>query len=380
MKVVMTSRERVNRALDHKEPDRVPFDLGGTFASTIVLGAYRRLADYLGVDDPEPVFSRFTSQTVIPHEGVLEKLGIDTRCLALGAPDGRPEREDASGTMIDEWGVGRRKPASSLYYDLSYSPLAGSITPEDLERHPWPDPDDPGRYRGLRERARYLHGETDYAVILNLPLGLVHQAQFLRGFEDWFIDLLLNPELAGDLMDRVNDVNKRIVANALDICGEYVDVVMYADDVAVQNGPMFANETYRQLIKPREKEVFDLVKEKSNAKILYHCCGSVVHLLDDFIEIGVDAITPVQVSAKDMDTKWLKDNYGHRLSFWGGVDTHRVLPRGTPAEVKAETKRRLADLMPGGGYILNSVHNIQPDVPPENILAMFEAGMEYGRY
>ena len=323
---------------------------------------------------------RFTSQTVFVHEKVLEKLNIDTRCLSLGAPDGRPEREDATGTMIDEWGVGRRKPASSLYYDLSYSPLAGSITPQDLEKYPWPDPDDPGRYRGLKERARYLHEETDYAVILNLPLGMVHQAQFLRGFEDWFVDLLLNPGLAGDLMDRANEVNKRIVANALDICGEYVDVVMYADDVSTQNGPMFANETYRELIKPREKEVFDLVKEKSKAKILYHCCGSVVHLLDDFIEIGVDAITPVQVSAKGMDTKWLKDNYGGRLSFWGGVDTHWVLPRGTPADVKAETKRRLADLMPGGGYVLNSVHNIQPDVPPENIVAMFEAGLEYGYY
>jgi len=378
--VAMTSRERIKKALDHQEPDRVPFDLGGTFASTVVLGAYQRLAEYLGVDDPEPVFMRLTSQTVFLHEKVLEKLGIDTRCLSLGAPDGSPEREDATGTMIDEWGVGRRKPASSLYYDLSYSPLAGSITPKDLERHPWPDPDDPGRYRGLEERARYLHEETDYAVILNLPLGMVHQAQFLRGFEDWFVDLLLDPGLAGDLMDRVNEVNKRIVANALDICGQYVDVVMYADDVATQNGPMFANETYRELIKPREKELFDLIKEKSNAKILYHCCGSVVHLLDDFIDIGVDVITPVQVSAKGMDTKWLKANYRGRLSFWGGVDTHWVLPRGTPADVKAETKRRLEDLMPGGGYVLNSVHNIQPDVPPENIVAMFEAGLEYGYY
>jgi len=377
--MTMSNRERVLAALEHREPDRVPFDLGGTFASTMVLGAYQKLTAYLGVDDPQPKIWRKSSQVILPHDEVLRKLEIDTRPLLMGGPDVRPEMENAKGDLQDEWGIIRSKPPSSFYYDLTGSPLKGEITLDQIENYSWPDPDDPGRYRGLEERSRQIY-ETGYATILCLPLGFLHQTQFLRGFEDWFADLILNPELSGIMMDKVNEVNMKIVCNALEICEQYVDVVMYGDDLAAQNGPMYSNDIYRQMIKPRQKRMFNLIKSKSRAKILYHSCGSIIHLIDDLAEIGVDAINPVQVSARDMDTRELKAKCGRKMAFWGGVDTQKVLPRGTREEVRLETKKRLEDLMPGGGYVLNSVHNIQPDVPPENVVAMFEAGKEFGWY
>jgi uroporphyrinogen decarboxylase len=258
--------------------------------------------------------------------------------------------------------------------------LGGEPTLADLNRHPFPNPDDPGYTFGLAEAAKHLREETDKAVILTLPVGIVHQTQFVRGYEGWLIDLADNQTFFHALMERVYDVWSGIAKNMLQAVGENVDAIWYGDDVAFQDGPLCSLEMYRRHIKPWHRKVFDFIRANTKAKILYHCCGSVYQLLPDFLDLGIDALNPVQVAAKDMDTKRLKREFGERLTFWGGVDTQRVLPRGTPQEVRQEVRQRIHDLAPGGGYVLSAVHNIQREVPPENVVAMFEAALGFGRY
>jgi uroporphyrinogen decarboxylase len=375
----MTHRERVLAALHRQEPDRVPLDLGGTFASTITLKCYQRLKAKLGVEQPTLVMSR-RSQVAYPHEEVLLRFDIDTRGIQPRSPSGWQDKVFPDGSYEDEWGVVRSLPPEGGHYYVSGPPLAGDPDPKRIESHPWPDPHDPGLVEGIAEEAKRLHQETDFAVILNLPVGLVHQSQFLRGYEEWLVDLLLHPGFAEALLDKVLEIQCIIGERMVEAAGDNIDLLFYGDDIAFQGGPMISPPLYRSLIKPRHRQLFSRLKAKARVPLLFHSCGSVYSLLDDLIEIGVDCINPVQVSAKDMDTRRLKREFGDRLSFWGAIDTHRVLPFGSPEEVRAEVKRRIEDLGPGGGYILASVHNLQPEVPPENILAMFEAALEFGRY
>ena len=188
---------------------------------------------------------------------------------------------------------------------------------------------------------------------------------------------MLRPVFAEALLERAADIFIQIANRALGEAGEYVDLVMYGDDIATQNATLFRPDLYRRMIKPRHKAMANAIK-RHGKPILYHSCGSVYALIRDLIEVGIDALNPVQVSAANMATERLKQEYGRELAFWGGIDTHRVLPTGTPAEVREEVKRRIDHLRDNGGYVLCAVHNIQPEVPPENIVAMYEAAFEYG--
>ena len=375
----LSHRERVIKALSHQEPDRVPFDLGSTANSSIHLLCYQKLKAYFGVEAEDIIIHKMM-QTVAVHEPILQALDIDLRYVGYGASDKRPDIPVGEDGYQDEWSVVRRKPPSSLYYDLVKSPLAGSITIQDIVNFPWPDPTDPGYTRGLRDRLLHYRENTDYAIALRLPSVFVHVTQYLRGFEDWFLDLAADKKLAGTLFDAVTEQNTAMAEEMLKVGGDLVDVVCTSDDMGFQTGPMVSPELYRELFKPRHKKFFDMVKKNTSAFVHFHCCGSIYKLLDDLIELGVDVIHPVQVAAKDMDSSVLAPEFGDRLSFWGGVDTQRVLPKGTTEEVKAEVRRRIRDFAPGGGYILGAVHDIQPDVPVENIIAMYEAGREYGKY
>jgi len=375
----MSHRQRVLAALNHREPDRVPLDLGSTRSTSLVIEAYTSLNSYLKVEEPPRIFSKWL-HIAHPNQAMLERFAIDTRGLSQGDPDHWQDIVFPDGSYQDEWGVVRSKPEGCLYYDLTRSPFQGEPSLEDLRKFPWPDPHDPGRCRGLADSARRLHQETDYAVVLNMPGGIVHQSQFMRGFEGWFTDLILNPTFFHALMDRLADLWIEMARDELEAVGNWVDICFYGDDVAFQNGPMMSQELYRKMIKPYHKRLFSFIKSRTSAKILYHTCGSVVHLIPDLIDMGVDALNPVQVSAQGMDTRRLKQEFGRHISFWGGIDTQKVLPFGTPEEVAAEVRRRIEDLAPGGGYVLCAVHNIQADVPPENICAMYDAALEYGRY
>jgi len=376
----MTHRDRILSALKHAEPDRVPLDLGSTGATTITVKAYERLRAYLGlaVESP-PVLWSFRSTTVIPDEVILRHFDVDARPVLLGSPLSRPDRKLSEDMFLDEWGVLWTRHGASHFIN-SDGPFC-SLTdpaPQDLEKHNWPDPLDPGRFIGLGERARKLHEETDYAVVLNLSNGPVHQCQYLRGYGTWLEDLLLRPVFAEALMDRVVDVLIQIANRALEEAGPYVDLVTFGDDIATQNATLFRPDLYRKMIKPRHKALADTI-HRHGKLLLFHSCGSVYTLVRDLIEVGIDALNPVQVSAADMATGRLKREYGSELAFWGGIDTHRVLPRGTPEEVREEVERRLDDLQAHGGYVLCAVHNLQPEVPPENVVAMYQAGLEYGK-
>lgn len=375
----LSHRERVIKALSHQEPDRVPFDLGSTANSSIHILAYQKLKAYFGIEAEDTIIHKMM-QTAAVHEPVLQALDIDLRMVGPRAPDSKPDIPVGEDGYQDEYGVVRRKPPSSLYYDMVKSPLAGPITIQDIVNFPFPDPADPGYTRGLRQRLLHYRENTDYAIVLRLPSVFVHTTQYLRGFEDWFLDLAADKKLAAALFDAVTEHSTALAEEILKVGGDLADVAYTSDDMGLQNGPMVSPELYRELFKPRHKKFFDMVKKRTSAFIHFHCCGSIYKLLNDIIEIGVDVIHPVQVAAKDMDSSILAPEFGDRLSFWGGIDTQRVLPTGTTDEVKAEVRRRIRDFAPGGGYILGAVHDIQPDVPVENIIAMYEAGREYGRY
>lgn len=374
-----TNRERVLAAINHQEPDRVPFELGSSTATGITIHAYQNLARHLGLDPKITMVDRM-QQLAAVDESVSRSFETDCRPVWLGKPDGWTDEELPGGGYRDEWGVVRHKPEGSFYYDLTASPLAGEITVADVARFKWPDPTDPGRYRGLRAQIDEWKRKGDYALFLNVPPAFVHFAQYLRGFVDWFMDLRLDPKLAGAVMDGVLEVNLAIALEAIRQVGDQVDVIRASDDIGHQMGPMVSADLYHQLIKPRQKRYFRAIHDATKAKVFYHTCGSVVSIMDDLIEVGVDILNPIQVAAAGMDTAELKRRWGERVCFAGAIDTQRVLPFGTPEEVEQEVAKRIADLAPGGGYILGAVHNIQPDVPPANIVAMFEAGKKHGRY
>lgn len=371
-KSTMTSRARLLAALAHEMPDRVPMDLGATPDSTMILPGYERLKQHLGMASPSRIVNRMM-QAVEVEEPVLQALGIDTRGVYPQAP---PPLILEGDRYRDEWGVERMRPAGALYYDQVSYPLSGEITERDIARYPWPDPDNPVRTRGVGEAVRRIRQDTEYAVVLNLPSAFVHTSQYLRGFEDWFMDLAFNRRLLGILFDAVMEVNLGICRNLLKAAGDGVDVVFTADDLGFQGGLMMAPDLYRDVIKPRHRRYLQAIHELTPAKVLFHTCGSVVDIMDDLIELGVDILNPVQVSAAGMDPATLKQVWGDRLCFWGGIDTQHLLPRGSVEEVRAGVERQIGILGRGGGYVLGAVHNIQPDVPPENVVALFRHARE----
>jgi len=373
----MTPRERVLTALGHKEPDRVPLDLGG-LSTTIEADPYQELKAHLGITSETKLFLR---DHVDPPEELLEEFQIDTRYVRIGRPQNFKVQIDADNSYRDEWGTRWRKPESSLYWDPVDWPLKDA-TIEDLETYAWPDPNDPGRTEGLRERARRLHAETDYAIVADMPvLGVFETAGVcLRGIERFMMDLVLDKPFAEALLNKLADLHIELYGRYLDAVGEYIDVIVVSDDLGGEHAPLISPEIYREMVKPAQKRLWQFVKSKTKAYLFMHTCGSVYRLIPDLIELGVDTLNPVQVAAKDMDTKRLKKEFGDRLAFWGGVDTQKVLPYGSPQDVEEEVKKRIADLAPGGGYILTAVHNIQAGVSPENICTMYDAAREYGTY
>ena len=369
--VNMTHRERVLTALSHQQPDRVPIDFGGTKNSTIHILAYERLKAYLGITSETHLMDRMM-QVVEVDEAILQYFDVDTRAVLEGTPDRPGGREIDESTYEDEWGVVRHKPPRAYWYELLRSPLAGEITIADIVNYPWPDPHDPGRVRSIVPRIEHLRRTTDCALVLYLPSAFIHKSQYLRGFEDWFMDIAVDQRLIGALFDAVLEMSMATAGDILEVAGHLVDVVNTSDDIGGQNGPIISPRAYRELIKPRQQSYFEFIRARTSAPILFHSCGSIYRLMDDLIKIGVQAVNPVQVSARDMETDRLKREFGDRVAFWGAVDTQHVLPFGTVADVRAEVRRRIRDLAAGGGYVLAAVHNIQPEVPPHNICAMFE--------
>ena len=383
----MTSRERLLTALKHKEPDRLPFDLGGSILTGITTTAYKNLRAHMGLSPLRQMrIMDIVQQLAFVDEDMARKLETDVRGIFLKDPSDWSLKIEEAGKYLrftDQWGVGWQMPRQGgYYYDMYHHPLKG-IRADDVDKFPWPNPLDPARVKGLREEAMKIR-EDGFAVMMGNPFGagVFEMVLWLQGFEDGFANLIADKKLTHKLLDKMMDLKLKFWDLYLTEVGEYVDVVIDGDDVGIQETPMISREMYREYILPRVKTIYSFIKKKApNVFIFFHSCGSIYDILPDILETGVDILNPVQVSAAKMDTAVLKKEFGDRLVFWGGgVDTQEILPQGTPAEVKEEVKRRIGDLAPGGGFVFNTVHNIQHDVPPQNIMAMWEAVMEYGKY
>lgn len=384
----MTSRDRVLAALRHKEPDRVPFDLGSTPTTGLHRDTYYNLKSYLGgVEGGQGVqVCEILQQEACVDEEILQKLKVDTRSIFLAnAPDYwnlSVEEEDKYITFTDPFGVKWVQPKfHGLYFDMQRHPLAGTITTSDIEKLPLPDPRD--LVGPVAKEVKRLSQETNSAIVL-LPndAGILERAEWVRGFKGLFIDLIANPSLACSLLDKLTAFHIEYWDMILNEVGELVQVVVEQDDLGTQDRTLISPDTYRKIIKPRHKEIFQFIKKKApNAYVFLHSDGSIYDLIPDLIDAGVDILNPIQPSAANMDPKRLKKEFGGEITFWGGgVDTQNVLPNGTPSQVKDDVKKRIDALAPGGGFVFAAVHNIQPDVPPENIMAMWEALQEYGKY
>jgi uroporphyrinogen decarboxylase len=327
-------------------------------------------------------------QLVDVDEDVRSMFHADVRGVlpGLSAASARVEiKEDLPHYryFYDEWGIGWKMPKDDgLYYDVFHHPLRGMSTTAEIERYPWPDPADPSRFAGVRERVRQVVDEQGRAVIIGgLCAGFVEMAGWMRGYEDYLIDFASNPAFLECFFDKILELKMAYWEKMLVEVGDLVTAVLESDDMGSQQNMLFSPRAYRQYVKPRHKVLYEFIKSHSRAKIFFHSCGSIRKVLPDLIEAGVDILNPVQVNAVGMDSGELKREFGKDLSFWGGgVDTQRVLGFGTVQEVKDEVRRRIDDLAPGGGFVFATVHAIQRNVPPENVVAVWETLQEYGAY
>jgi uroporphyrinogen decarboxylase len=382
----MTPRQRVLQALSHQTPDRVPIDLGGN-QTGIHKFAYQALLSHLGLEDQLTV-SDAVQQLARPGEAVLERFHVDTRYIAAG-----PAADFTGGIVLnrrdgrlwhdltDEFGVVWSMPDDRPYYmDISHHPLARA-TIDEVRAYPFPKGDDPGRFQGLRQRALRLREDTPYAVVSGIS-GVVYEiCWYLRGLEQWFVDMLTQPEFCEALLDQTLRFWLDWFRVFLDEVGDLVDVIMIGDDLAGQTGPLFRPAIYRKLVKPRHKQLVQSIRARTGAKIWYHTCGACGEYIPDLLDNGIDILNPVQISAPGMEPPGLKTRYGDRLAFWGGaIDAQHVLPSASPDVVRQHVRRNLEAWKPGGGYVFNNVHNIQAGVPPENIVALYDAAYEYGFY
>ncbi len=378
----MNSRERVIKTINHQEPDRVPLDIGGGTSTTIVIEAYDKLKEYLGIKEKTEIMSK-TFRLAKISETMIKELGSDCYPLGIKGSKKLKSKEVDSGSYIDAWGVEWKKVLNSdgscYYYDVVKSPLLNADI-RDLDKYPWPDPHDPDFTKGLLKDAEKLSKTTDYALIGDSGFKSFWElAYMLRGYEQLLTDLVLNKKFVHKLLSILLELNLIITERFLNNVGQLIQVFRTADDLATQNGLIMSLDTYRKQIKPFYKKYYESIRSRTDAKIFYHSCGNITDILDDLVEIGVEIINPVQVSAIK-DIKNLKKRYSDRLTFWGGIDTQRVLPFGTAQDVRMEVCNRIKELGKMGGYVVASVHNIQADVPPENILAMTEATHNFGRY
>ena len=375
----MTPRERLRKALHRQEPDRVPIDFGQDFHNGINEVAYRNLLSYLHMDVPDsiPVYDLMQRLAVV-DERVLERFHVDTRYIMANPNEHFALKVEEDGSFEDEWGVYRKR--CGYYCDTVRSPLARK-SKDDITHCSFPDPSEPSRFRGLREKARQLYRTTDYALMAGQAASLYYFSTELRGYEDFMSDLADNTALAELLLDRVLDWMMEFTSHYLDEIGDYVEVWWMGDDWGMQTGPIMSPAVFRTLFKPRYRRLTDLVKSKTKAKVCLHTCGATYWILQDLIDAGIEAVHPLQPTAKgNEDPVRLKREYGDRLSFYSNIANTTILPHGKPEEVAQEVRRKIAALAPGGGYVFSGGHNIQADVPPANIVALFDTAYEVGRY
>ena len=407
----MTSRERVLAAVDHKQPDRVPVDLGGHRSSGIAAIAYPKLRAALGLE-PRPVYVYDPiQQLAIVDNDVLDWAGADAIELGRGfchddrwwtdwtLPDGTPCKMP-SWAMPESDGAGgwqyrapaghvmARMPEGALHFDQCWWPfLDGKEDLKAIERlYPeamWtgiaspPGPAAPTP-ESLHDGARHLRNATDRAIIGLFGGNLLEMGQFYYRMDGFLLMLAEEPRRAHRFLDALVEIHLHNLSRYMAAVGPCIDIISFGDDLGAQNSPQISPRMYREFFQPRHAAMWKKAKQLApRVKVMLHCCGAVRPLLPLLIEAGLDAINPVQVSCRGMDAAELKREFGRDLCFWGGgCDTQHMLPNASPDEVRDHVRRQVATLAPGGGFVFQQVHNIMANVPPANILAMYQAVKE----
>jgi uroporphyrinogen decarboxylase len=383
----MTSYERLTTALRHQEPDRIPFDLGGSMVSGINVNALRELRRYLGLAG-EPEVGDKVTQMARTGDDVAERLKVDVTNVGPLPPSSSGLSKDFGlqghhYRLIDEFGMGWQMPVDGgHYYDLYHSPLANAETVKDIEDYPWPDPLDPARYERLKQRVDHAVLEEKKGVVIGrMSAGMWEHAMWMTGYEKFLMDMVLNEKLVHAVMSKILEIKTAYWGAVLKTVTDHTLVISCADDLGSQDGLLVSLDLYKKLIWPYHKKLFAFIKQtaKTEVYIFFHNDGAIYETLPLLVEAGIDIINPWQVSCAGMgDTGKFKKEFGKELTIWGGsCDTQKTLPFGTPQQVRDETRRRIDDLAAGGGFVFAPIHVIQAGVPPENIMAWWEALQEY---
>jgi uroporphyrinogen decarboxylase len=383
--MTVTSRERVLAVLDHKIPDRVPIILGASNATGISTPAYRNLKRLLDVQsDDKYLYDWLELGTSALDDAVLERLHSDARGILDREPASVRERNrtrQPETPYFNSWGVGSIEGDPGTWFPAIH-PLAETHSIADIESYPWPDMDDPTRVAHIQAEAKKLADENQYAILATPWLAFPLERAFaMQRMDRFMLNLGRHPDFARALLAKITDLCKALMGHFLRECGDSIDMIKIGDDLGMQNSLLMSPKMYREILKPFHADYISFIKSRTKAKVFFHTDGDVFPLIPDFIEMGVDILNPIQTSAGKMsDLQELKKQFGRDIVFCGAIDTHRVLPFGTTDDVRAEVKRVIETLGADGGYMLGPVHIIMPDVPPENILAMVDAAVEYGRY
>ena len=382
----MTSRERVLTAISHEQPDRVPLIIGVSNATGIKMKPYRALKEMIGVQAPDNyIYDWPELGTAKIDEETMHRLHSDARGVLDLEPEETRQRNRTRAPhsdCIDSWGSGQTEITPGDWFP-SIHPLPDAQSIEDLDSYlGWPDMSDPSRIAHVRETAKRLAEENQYAILATPWLLFpFERANAMQGMEAFLMNMARNPDFARALMERIAVYCKQLMGQFLEELGDNVDIIKIGDDLGTQNSLIISPKMYREILKPIHADFISFIKARTKAKVLFHSCGDIAPLIEDFIEIGVDILNPIQTSGRCMsDLPSLKKRFGKNIIFCGGIDTHRILPFGTVEDVREEVRRVMEILGAGGGCMISAVHTVMDDVPPENVLAMVDAVEECGHY
>jgi len=373
----MNSRERFKKTILIKEPDKVPIDFGQDHHNSIHEKAYINLINYLGIKDDIRIYD-YTQRLAKVKDEVLKRFQVDTRYIFANPNEKFKLKIEEDGSYTDEFGVKRKR--CSYYCENVYSPMA-EFSKSEIIKWKLPDPNEPSRFKCLKEKAKLLYDNTDYALIAGDPGSLFYLATELRGYQKFMEELAMDQNLIEVLIEKVLDWNISFMTNYLKEIGDYIEMVWFGDDWGTQLGPIMSPSIFRKIFKSRYIELVNIIKKFTKAKLCLHSCGSVLWAIQDFIDIGIEVLHPLQSDAKSMNNpELIKKMFGKKITFYSNMPNQTVIPYGSPSEVRNEVIKRLKYLAPGGGYIFSMGHNLQADVPPENIVVAFDTLNEFGYY
>ena len=382
----MTPRQRVLAAIHHQEPDRVPIVIGVSNATGMKMKPYQGIKKIAGINAPDNYIYQWPELgTAEIDEATMLRLHSDVRGVRDLEPASVLERNrqrQPGADFIDSWGSGQSEIEPGVWYP-GVHPIPEATAIDQIEAYEgWPDMSDPTRIAHVKEEARRLAEQNEYAIIatpwLLFPFERAHAMQ---GLDVFLLNMAMYPEFAEALLKKIAEVCKSLMGPFLAELGDSVDIIKIGDDLGTQDSLLISPKMYREILKPIHADFVQFIKERTKAKVFFHTDGDVFPLIPDFIEIGIDILNPIQTTAGKMsDLEGLKKTYGKEIVFCGAIDTHRILPYGTPEDVRQEVRRVMQIFGPGGGFMVASVHTIMNDVPPENVLAMVDAVEEFGHY